>query len=262
MKPTIRPAFTLIELLVVISIIALLIGILLPALSSARLTASRLTCMSNIRGLGLVMLVYTTDSNDYLARSKQKYKVDGDASSGTTNYDWVYAQPEGTLTRAGYLPRPYSDANRRQLACPDALDHWESQWSFGVRTNYAMNGNVIYDQVIHGSSPAEFYTRITDTAVAKRPSSLGWAIDQGRSGSPGAPSWSYSAAARHRIKVYSGGTAGNDGQAEWVHVGRTANVLYFDGHSENIPHEVSIWNNISDSQETGQGGNTAIRLYW
>jgi prepilin-type N-terminal cleavage/methylation domain-containing protein len=61
-----RNAFTLIELLVVISIIALLVGILLPALGAARKSAIDLKCKTQLRQFGIAFMAYATDSRDTL----------------------------------------------------------------------------------------------------------------------------------------------------------------------------------------------------
>jgi prepilin-type N-terminal cleavage/methylation domain-containing protein len=75
-----RRTFTLIELLVVVAIIALLISILLPALSRAKGQARQLMCLTNLRSLGEAARLYAADNRGFVPRGIQGFTTAGGGS--------------------------------------------------------------------------------------------------------------------------------------------------------------------------------------
>ena len=105
--------FTLIELLVVMVIIALLVGLLLPALGRAREEARKTQCRSNMRQIGLAINMYTTDNSSYTPpaygawanTSVGKHLVHGDGGDGMAHMflQWQLI-PRVNSTDDGYNP--------------------------------------------------------------------------------------------------------------------------------------------------------------
>ena len=128
-------AFTLIELLVVISIIALLISILLPALQRAKRQARVLQCMSNLKSIGIGMAGYVA------------------------SYDGRYPNPSAISVSTIYSPETFTGENDNRQALVDMANDVAGQRSGSAHSPDGGHGIISWKP--NGPTPSKSASRVT-----------------------------------------------------------------------------------------------------
>ena len=125
-----RGAFTLVELLVVIAVIAVLMGLLIPALSRSRHMAYRITCGSNLAGIGKATMVYAHENGGKLPKAGARSNrwaagiADWQAPNRKAAYGLAGGEAENgvSVTSSLYLLVKFTDVTPKQFVCKGDVD--------------------------------------------------------------------------------------------------------------------------------------------
>jgi len=260
-----RFAFTLIELLVVISIIALLMSLLMPALGSVRRSARALQCHSALRQVGVAWFSF---ANDYEGRGPGRATKDYLHHASDMSWQWILNHYLGNGVDTwmndgiGPIQRFYQDFNmlpevvlrpgRDKLACPDMELTAYSQWArFWVANANAVGGPNFINQagasLQSGCWGVDFgpglYGKIILTHPLYKPFQLGAPMSLFRR--PARAFLVIEARRGHDDTNKCDGSEYNrpfeateeepwGGNSAFRHPGLTANYLFVDGHMERL----------------------------